>query len=148
MNWQHFEELEIETPEEIVSEKINGFENATGGLTSLVIQKIEGARYLGNLVEGDFKFELVLTSPIYPDYQFSIMNFGYGIKLLPIYCKIEESIYTDIFNKKKVYSNTYDISVDSVENFQSLLDKIFESNSFVTIVRGLMKVAKKHKNQK
>lgn len=139
MNWKQFKELDKEYPEVIVEKKITGFDAATGGLASLGIIKLDGVQALSSPVSGDFKFALHLYSPNLKGYKFSVLNFGYDIRLSPIDVRIEDSIDEEIrdsFSRENV-------TIATNEDFQKLLDAIFSSKAFESVVGGLLKVAKK-----
>lgn len=146
MNWKKFKELDKEYPEVIVEKKIAGFDNATDGLASLGIVKLDGVQALNAPVSGDFKFALYLYSPNLKGYKFNVLYFGYDIRLSPIDIKIEDSIDEEIRRgsaSDKVTIIPLNITIRTNEDFQKLLDTIFSSNAFESVVGGLLKVAKK-----
>jgi hypothetical protein len=143
-NWKKFEELNREYPESIVEKKIQGFENATDGLASLSLVRLNDSRALLSDISGDFKFELVLHSPILKSYKYKVLSFGYGITFLPINYKLESSIEEELFGDDPMSLFSRQRTLKSTEEFETLLTTIFESNSFDLVVRGLIKVAKRN----
>ena len=141
MEWIKFEELDKEYPETVVENKIAGFENATSNFASLGVFQMKNTEFITSNVEGDFKFKLYLFSKAMKNYKFEVFTFGYGIKLSPINFIVEGSIEEELFGKSRSFQKIR--FVNSTKELEKLLDSIFNSVSFNTTVRGLIKVAKK-----
>lgn len=143
MEWKKFEELDREYPEAIVERKIQGFDNATEGLASLAVVKLSGARALSSGVNGDFKFDLVLYSNVLKQYKFNILTFGYSVTLSPIYFKVEDSVAGELFGEDPLYFFNDSRKVETAKELDELVSKIFATEAFNLVVRGLIKIARK-----
>ena len=143
MEWNKFDELDREYPEAIIEKRIKGFENATEGLASLGVFKLSEVRALSSNVPGDFKFDLILYSNILKKYNFKILTIGYGITLSPIYFSLEDSIAQELYADVPLYFLESTRKVETSEELDELLLKIFDTKSFNLVVRGLIKISKK-----
>ncbi len=144
MNWKKFDEIAKEYPEAIVEKRIAGFENATDALAGLSLAKLEGAQFMTTNIVGDFRFSLYLYSPYLKSYRFKILTFGYGIRFSPINFTIEESIDQEIFGEYFVMEEQIR-SVENTDDFDKVLNNIFSSKAFETVVGGLIKLAKRER---
>jgi len=141
MSWQKFNASKKEYPESVIEKKIEGFENATDSLASLSLVELKSVQFISARPEGDFKFSLYLHSNIIKGYKLEVITIGYDVKLSPINFKIEDSIDEEVYGDglQSFYART----VNSSNELEEVMDKIFQSKSFNNVVRGIIKIAQK-----
>lgn len=140
INWQNFSESELQYPENIVASSIEGFSKATHGMVDLVVRDMTGTATALSF-ETDFMFRVYIVSPLIPHYRYNILDFGYNVKLNPIYYKIDPDIFYEIYDSS--FSDSREISKLENKDFLEELKKIFASKAFTDLVAGLMKIAQK-----
>lgn len=140
--WEEFSESDKEYPEEIVNKTIEGFSKATKGLVELVVRKLDGTSAFASGLGSDFSFRIYLVSPILVDYRFKILDFGYDVKMTPIFYKMESEIHDEIYGTDDFF-NSSDVRTIKNEDFVEELQKIFKTQIFIDLVSGLMKIASK-----
>jgi hypothetical protein len=145
MEWKKFEESDKEYPESIVQKRMQGFETATSDYASLSLEKLDGPKHLSSVVPGDFKFSLYVYSTFLKGFKFEIITFGYDIRLEPIQFEIEASIDEELFGKDTFFTTSKVRTVENAKDFDAVLEDIFNTNAFDTVIRGIIKIAKKTK---
>ena len=143
MEWKKFTELNIEYPEKVIQNKIEGFDIATDNRANLELIKADGIQSLRISLPGSFKFSLFLTSPFLKNYRFEILSFSYDIKFMPVHISIEDSIDNEIFGENYSFEPRAHIA-NSNEEFKQILDLIFGSSIFETIVGGIIKISRNY----
>ena len=147
MIWEKFEETKNEYPEEIVKEAIKGFSDATDKRVEMVVNKLSFTKAQFNFksLVGEFYFELNLSSPYVNICEISIMKFCYDASMSSVVCIIHQEILDEI--KSKLFSDgieEYNKNfICSPKIFNNLLEIIFESKKFNSIVSGLIKISNK-----
>lgn len=142
MEWKKFTESQMEFPEVIIEKMILGFTKATGGLVELNILELNEFHRSISKIDGNFQFNLFLSSAFVNEYKLKILTLGYDVELTPINLLVEDTIYEEIFMRSRPY-NGYEV-FENDETFVQIIQNIFQSKRFNELVSGLMKVAKKN----
>lgn len=144
--WEQFSESNKEYPEEIVKKTIDGFSKATKGLVEIAVRKLDGPSAFASGLGTDFSFRIYIVSPILENYRFKILDFGYDVKMSPIYYIMESEIRDEIYGTDN-FINVPDVRTIKNEDFLQELQKIFRTQTFTDLVSGLMKIAGKAQNK-
>lgn len=144
--WEDFSESNKEYPEEIVNKTIDGFSKATKGLVEIAVRKLDGSSAFAYGLGTDFSFRIYLVSPIIDDYRFKILDFGYDVKMTPVYYKMESEIHDEIYGTDDFFISS-DVRTIKNEDFMQELQKIFKTQIFSDLVSGLMKIAVKAQSE-
>ncbi len=142
MEWKEFTESPKEYPEKIAEASIEGFGKATKGLVEMTITPADELGFISSYLDNDFQFNVHLRSQHVKSYRLKVLTLGYNVELAPIHLAIEESIFENVFQRKMWYKEKV-IAKDVIE-LKTILTKIFESQRFIDIVTGVMKIAKKN----
>lgn len=94
---------------------------------------------LGEISLGsDFTFEFFITSTNTPNYKYRVMFLQHGIAFYPVYIVLDESIADEL----ELDIDCDSIKCDSDDDFKQILKKILNSKSVVTVINGLLTIAR------
>jgi hypothetical protein len=137
-----FVEPNVNFPEKLTLEIINGFSNATQGLAQLKLMKLENFQGIQlSSLNNIFQFKVVLTSDYLNGYSFKVFDFGYDVSIYPVYIKHGDAIGEEL-KIERDFVGSYISYCNSEDKFIAVLNAIFASNNFKKTVGGLMKIAK------
>jgi hypothetical protein len=146
MEWKEFKESKLEYPEKIIQNLITGFNDATRGLATLSILPLSDTSRITSYLGTHFQFGLVLLSQNVEGYRFKVFQFGYDVELSTVRLTIEDHIHKEMFDRFPAYNEV--LSYNNDESFIKIIELVFKTKRFNTLVEGLMKVALKGKSNK
>ena len=90
---------------------------------------------LGTIEEKSFKYELFLTASQIENYKYRVLFMKYGIAGYPVKVVLEQDIADELNNEE---NSGYIYTLDSKDEFENLLVKIFNSKTIQKIVQNLI----------
>lgn len=142
MKWKEFNESKKEYPEKVVEDLIEGFSTATKGKVELYVTPLKDTSRIQSRLYTSFQFGLYLSSQYVDKYKLNLFNFGYDVELWPVRGILEEDIHNEIFDEPQEYGEY--LIYDDKDDLISTLHDAFDSERFVSIVEGLIKLANKN----
>jgi len=134
--WEEFVEPEFEMPQIVVERLIEGFSKATRGLAQLYVMELVGTAKKNSRIERDFEYVLVLSSQYLGNYTFEVFKFGFNVVGYPVKSMLDSDI------NREIDPSDYWRTSDSQENFECLVNEIFQTEKFKNTVGGVMKLAR------
>lgn len=136
MEWKEFNIEQVNTPSESLENALIGFEKATKGLLKLNLFEKSEMERMRKKYRASFQYDLILHSQFMPSYKFEILELLYDVTLYPCALILESGI------REEIEMNPFEqsISLENEGELKKILEKIFNTNRFESIVAGLMKI--------
>jgi len=159
--WEkEFVPLEMETPQDIIENQCSLLNKQTNGQVIAKITEYHGpiTSYikkgfsslstifadkevniqdeLGDVSEGDFTFEVFITSASTPNYKYRIMFIQFGIEFYPVKIVLDETIATELNKETQIECNNQN-------EFETLLKGILNSKKLEKVISALLSITYK-----
>ncbi|MCM0667817.1 hypothetical protein [Flavobacterium tyrosinilyticum] len=141
MDWKKFTIEKIKTPNEIIGETLEGFNEATNNLLNLSLFEKSEIELLRQKNGSSFQYDLVLHTKYMRSYKFVVFELFFDVTLYPCALKIEKGIA-----KNLDLTQNYIIS-ENESQLRTSLELIFNTEKFNEIVSGLMKLSSLSKEE-
>jgi len=142
MEWNQFEEANIENPEITIDSLTQGFFEASKKLIRMSIKELSDSERIMSPLSTTFQYELIMYSEYVSEYKFIVLLIGYNVTIYPVVLNVDSEILKEILPDKRI-SSRYTFNLDTEEELIQFCNSIFKTNKFVNTVSGLMKIARK-----
>ena len=99
-------------------------------------RKVEVQEKLGNISEGDFTFEFIITSTNTPNYKYRVMFIQYDIPFYPVLIVLDERIASDL-------ELPVNVRCDTQVDFESAVELILGSKTIEQVISSLLAIAQR-----
>ena len=112
-------------------------------LESLTTMNVDIQKDLGEIGDGEIKFETLITAPNIDNFCYRPFFMKYGIGGYPVKIIMEQTIADEVFGKE---DSNYMVQCDNEEELKEIVIKVFNSSIIRELIQGIINETRRQLN--